>query len=133
MRKLRLDAEANRGKLVRANVAGWSFILSVDLSIQEMGGDSFLQQLKNMIPGLKDDSQHYPSAEHEHWHFSVRLQPIGRSSVLDDWENLGGAAGAVGVPDETFEAGEQQVKFNPGGALHYIWKEPRQQAEASSS
>lgn len=62
----------------------------------------------------------------EHWHLSVKLHPQGRSSVGDDWRNLGRIVESVvmhsGAPDGT---GPDPVipmeETHPNAAHHWCW------------
>ena len=131
MKQLRVEAGRRRGQAVRDVVAGWSFVLSVDLLYSKLTcGRDVSELVENLCDPqlLAELENHAPCTDHEHWHFSARLYPIGRSSIEADWNNLGRALGALTVPRETVEAAGGQVEDDAwinSHALHYPWTEPR--------
>ena len=72
--------------------------------------------------------------DHTHWHFSARLLPLGRSSTDEDWEVLGRASQAAGVPEKAMgRAGESFEFVHPNAVQHVHWTEPDEECEMSET
>jgi len=125
---------AQSGSTEYCLVAGWSFALDIGLVGYRGVGALGLEEQNQILRELKvahtgGDCDRQCGETHVHCHFSARLYPLLRSSGDADWHNLGLATSAVGMPEEAFQAGMEQVKDDTiinSRALHYFWTEPRE-------
>jgi hypothetical protein len=63
--------------------------------------------------------------DHEHWHLSLRLVPLGRGSTLLDWDELGRIVGRLQCDTGSSAAGIQPLTpfetTDPNAAHHWAW------------
>lgn len=119
----------------RVIVAGWSFMLTIGKDDAVWAEDPAMMR-QALQATLGPTSQRSVDADrcdgrcgqgHQHYHFSARPYPVPRGTVGDDWENLGIATKAVGMPKRVFDAAEDQIADElvvHTRAIHYFWHEP---------
>jgi hypothetical protein len=63
--------------------------------------------------------------DHEHWHLSCKLVPVGRGSVVEDWHELGRIVAklqyATGALDPSPNPVVSAEDIDPNAAHHWAW------------
>jgi hypothetical protein len=63
--------------------------------------------------------------DHEHWHLSCRLVPLGRGSTLDDWRELGSIVARLQRDTGALDPSPNPVipaeETDPNAAHHWAW------------